>query len=402
MTRSTTDPIPAAGLRLFILGDEGVLFSPAAQEIYGLNTAATLAWCMLEEGRGVAEIAAQLAEIGALPVEDAERSTTELVVQWQGLGWLAGAARTLPASPPRSDAPEAEGGRPAALPPYVPQPVIAEGHYRLVDRVFNLRFTSAAQLDWVGPVIRHLEIGGAEAADETVDLVDADGTTLIYSDREPKWSVPALAALAPHVKGLFWLSVIRNNPLFLVFHAGVVGRGGRCLMLPAAPGSGKSSLAAALARQGFSFFSDEVALCAEDRFALRPVPLGICVKSTGWALLTPLYPELATARTHDRVDGKIVRYLPPPNGPKDDTYHPVGAIVFPRYAPGLTTELVPLGKAEALRRLLAECLAVRETLDEANVGRLVEWIKAVPCYELPNSSLAEATERLRDLTALWD
>ena len=172
-------------------------------------------------------------------------------------------------------------------------------------------------------------------------------------------------------------------------------------MLPAAPGSGKSSLAAALARQGFSFFSDEVALCAEDRFAVRPVPLGICVKSTGWALLTPLYPELANARTHDRVDGKIVRYLPPPPGPKDDTYHPVGAIVFPRYAPDLETALLPLGKAEVLRRLLAECLVVRKTLDEANVGRLVEWIKAVPCYELPNSSLAEATERLQELTASW-
>jgi hypothetical protein len=321
--------------------------------------------------------------------------------RWQGLGWLAGPARAVRASPPRSDAPEAEGERPSALPPYLTQPVIAERHYRLVDRVFRLRFTTEAQLDWVGPVIRHLELGGGEAAHETVDLVDADGATLIYSDRQPKWSVPALAALAPHIKALLWLSVIRNNPLFLVFHAGVVGRGGKCLMLPAAPGSGKSSLAAALARMGFSFFSDEVALCAEDRFAVRPVPLGICVKSTGWELLTPLYPELAEAHTHDRVDGKIVRYLQPPPGPKDDTYHPVGAIVFPRYAPGLGTELVRLGKAEALRRLLAECLAVRKTLDEANVGRLVEWIKAVPCYELPNSSLAEATERLEELTASW-
>jgi hypothetical protein len=402
MTRSVTpDPIPAAGLRLFILGEEGVLFSPAAQEIYGLNTAATLAWCLLEEGRTVAEIATRLTEIDAFPAEDAKRRTAELFAQWQGLGWLAGPAPPTPAPPAFSEAPVTESASPHTLPPYEPQSVIAEGQYRLVDRVFCLRYATAAQLDWVGPVIRHLEIGGGDAAHEAVDLVDADGTTLIYSDRQPKWSVPALAALAPHVKALFWLSVIQNNPLFLVFHAGVVGRGGRCLMLPAAPGSGKSSLAAALARQGFSFFSDEVALCAEDRFALRPVPLGICVKSSGWALLMPLYPELAEARTHDRVDGKIVRYLPPPPGPKDDTYHPVGAIVFPRYAPDLETALVPLAKAEALRRLLAECLAVRKTLDEANVGRLVEWIKAVPCYELPNSSLAEATKRLRDLTALW-
>jgi hypothetical protein len=401
------DHSPAAGVRLFILEDEGVLFSPAAQEIYSLNTAATLAWCMLEERHNADEIASKLAETGAFPATDARNGTANLLAQWRELGLLEGSTRRSPADPSLEGNDASPAPTQAELPPHEERQAVAERRYRLVDRIFRVRFTTSAQLDWVEPVIRHLEIestddaGGSARVDEIVDLIEVDGATVIYADRQARWSVPAIDQLAPYVKALLWLSVIAHSPLFLVFHAGVVGVGGRCVMLSAAPGSGKSTLSAALACAGFSFFSDEVALIAEDRFAVRPVPLGLCVKSTGWAVLEPFFPELATARTHHRVDGKIVRYLTPPPGPEQDTYHPVGAIVFPRYAADLETALIPLGKAEALRRLMAECLALRKSLDENNVARLVEWMRAVPCYELPNSSLAEATKLLRQLTASW-
>ena len=38
------------GLRLFLLEDEGILFSEGHQEVYALNTPATYVWCCLEEG----------------------------------------------------------------------------------------------------------------------------------------------------------------------------------------------------------------------------------------------------------------------------------------------------------------------------------------------------------------
>ena len=44
---------------------------------------------------------------------------------------------------------------------------------------------------------------------------------------------------------------------YLLLHAGVVERGGRAIVMPALPGSGKSTLTAALTLRGFRLLSDE-------------------------------------------------------------------------------------------------------------------------------------------------
>src|SRR5207248_1422676 len=44
-------PRPAEGTHLFMLGDEAVLYSHRAQELYSFNTAAALIWCSLELGK---------------------------------------------------------------------------------------------------------------------------------------------------------------------------------------------------------------------------------------------------------------------------------------------------------------------------------------------------------------
>ena len=54
--------------------------------------------------------------------------------------------------------------------------------------------------------------------------------------------------------------------------------------------------------------------------------------------------------------------------------------------------------AEALGRLMNECLALRQRLDQTNVRQLVRWIAGVECYELSFSSLETATQLVAEAT----
>ena len=71
---------------------------------------------------------------------------------------------------------------------------------------------------------------------------------------------------------------------------------------------------------------------------------------------------------------------------------PVSHIVFPRYDKDAPTELKPIARFEALRRLMGECQALRQRLDRENVAELIRWIAGIDCYALTFSSLDEAAE----------
>jgi len=200
------------------------------------------------------------------------------------------------------------------------------------------------------------------------------------------------------VKSTFWSSAINAYDFLFYIHAGAVGTGDGCVLLPAAPGSGKSSLTAALTHRGFGYYSDEVALIKPVTFQVPPMPLAFCVKSTGWELVGHYYPELGLSPVHNRDDGKRVRYLAPPPGAIQQKSGMVSHIIFPRYEKGGPTELKPLARSEALGRLMSECLALRQRLDQNNVRELLRWIGGIDCYALAFSSLDKAAELVAQVT----
>ena len=63
----------------------------------------------------------------------------------------------------------------------------------------------------------------------------------------------------------------------------------------------------------------------------------------------------------------------------------------------MLTELRPVSRPEALRRLLHECLVLPERMDRAGVESLVHWIRSVECFELPMSSLTDAVDLVKRL-----
>lgn len=272
-------------------------------------------------------------------------------------------------------------------------------YYRLLTTTFAIRFSSAAEEARVHLALAHLEVEPARS-DAAIEVLQAEDGHVLLNGIAPFGFCRDLGRVTPRLKTLLLQTAVQRHSYLFQIHAGVVSNGQKCLLLPAAPGSGKTTLTAALTAAGFQYFSDEVALLEEPDLEVRPVPISLSVKSGALEVLAPLFPQLRRSANHTREDFETVTYLNPPwvsvRSGLSQT-RPAGWIVFPKYSAGATTELRPIGKAEALARLMGEILVVAKPLDKRAVRSLVQWIQRVECYELPNSSLSQAVQLIGSL-----
>jgi hypothetical protein len=382
-------------LMFFPLDDDVVVFSEEAQCLVGLNASAALVARNLQHGLTASEIASGLASDGIAAPEDAARWVSATLDALGSNGMLAD-ARSATVLPTVIAEEQGRATRLAKMPAFVPFEPKWEQRYRLLNVCALIRFAMLEQVPWVNSVIGHLATEDSAVPTIALDIQATrlnDGETVrsfVYRDGEPVEFVTGLNRLGPVVKGALWQSAVNAYDFLFYIHAGVVGIGESCVLLPAAPGSGKSSLTAALVHKGFGYFSDEVALIERGTFLVPPMPMALCVKSTGWDVIARYHPEIGALVSHERMDGKVVRYVPPPARAIQRTGGLVSHIVFPRYDKDAETELKPIARSDALGRLMVECLALRQRLTPANVADLIRWIAGINCYALTFSSLDEA------------
>ena len=384
------------GLTLFELEQDVIVFSEAAQCLVALNASAAFVFRALQEDMPHAKLVQALVSEGLATAQDAAHWVDTTLAALSSHGMLADGHAPAPSRQSTEDDGYA-ARRLAEIPPYAPFVAATERRYRLLDTCALMRFAMVEQAERVDAVLGHL---AAEHDAEPTMILDIHGLNLqrrgpvrsyIYRDRAPFEFTTGLHRLAPAVKQALWQSAISAHDFQFYFHAGVVGLGQSCVLLPAAAGSGKSSVTAALTHRGFKYFSDEVALIERGTFLVPPVPLAICVKRPGWDLIARYFPEIQSAMTHQRMDRKIVRYVPPPAGAIQHDSALVSHIIFPRYDENGTTKLEPVTRSEAMRRLMDECLARRQ-LDRASVRELIRWIEGIKCFALNFSSLDQAAE----------
>ncbi len=140
---------------------------------------------------------------------------------------------------------------------------------------------------------------------------------------------------------------------YLISHAAVVERNGCAIVLPAPPGSGKSTLCALLVGHGWRLLSDELALLEPESGLLVPVPRPVSLKNTSIEVIRQRYPALALGSlVHDTIKGTVGHFRPPAASiaRAAERARP-GYVIFPRYAAGAPTALTPLPRAQALMRL---------------------------------------------------
>jgi len=385
---------PSRGLQVFALDEGAVLYAAPDQELHALNSAAAFLWMALEAGTSADALADALSQRWTLDPLEARRWVGDQLADWRQRGWIE------PASGPRHAAPSPREGRSRRL-LRESQPTAARArlraehvhHYRLLTTRFALGIPSGPVAARIRLVLAHLECGNEGPADVVFELEDRDGRFDLIEDGRRTYRGVVAAALAPILKLQMRNVAMNRHDYFMQLHAGAVLGNEGALLFPGVSGSGKSTLTAALVAAGYGYLSDEVALLERDSLGVRPFPLALTVKPGAVGPLSDLYPSLRCLDVHHREDGKRVRYLRPPASaiaPDSEGGHPVRALIFPRHAPEARPSLRPIGRCEALQRLLDSCLSMPDWLSAQSVANLVHWMRGLESFELTTRTVPEA------------
>jgi len=185
---------------------------------------------------------------------------------------------------------------------------------------------------------------------------------------------------------------------YLILHAAVMEKQGGALVMPAPPGSGKSTLCAALVNRKWRLLSDELALINKSGNALVPLCRPVSLKNESIHVIRTFEPDAVFGReVRDTMKGTVAHMKPPAGSVAQShvTAKPAW-IVFPKYQAGAPTHLEPLPKARAFMRMVENAFNY-SLLGPQGFQMMANLIDACDCYEFTYSNLDEAVAAFADL-----
>ena len=190
--------------------------------------------------------------------------------------------------------------------------------------------------------------------------------------------------------GLNWCISSRAHS-YLVIHAAVVEKDGRCAILPAPPGSGKSTLCAALVHNGWRLLSDELAMVRLSDGLVEPLPRPISLKNASIDIIRGYVAGTVFSRlVHDTVKGTVAHLKAPAASIAQAGEAALPAwVIFPKYEAGAAPQLAPLGRAHAFMQLAANSFNYT-VLGQAGFDALGNVIERSDCYSFTYSALDDA------------
>lgn len=199
---------------------------------------------------------------------------------------------------------------------------------------------------------------------------------------------------------LVWLvnqGVILDPKRLVLFHAAAVAAGDEGVLLPAPPGCGKSTLAAALVASGLSYLSDEAGALDLASGRLLAYPKPISLGSGAMAVLSALGmapggPAADGASEEEEVQLAAAAIRPGSVAPSCT----VRSIVFPELALGESTALHRLRPMEALARLVPNTFNLAQRPQE-HLEACAELCRRAEAYRLVVGDLASACGAVLDL-----
>lgn len=217
--------------------------------------------------------------------------------------------------------------------------------------------------------------------------------------RAPHEDMPAEQALPVLEWGLNLVIALRSH-CYLMLHSAVVAVNDRAMILPAAPGHGKTTLCAGLALRGWRLLSDEFGLLRPGTTDLVPVPRPMALKNESIEVIRRFDADAHIGPATPNTRKGTVAHVRPPSASVAGAARNAKAawIVFPRWSPNSDCVLTELPKQEAFM-LLASNAFNYELLGESGFSTVTELIDSCRCLEFVYSDLEVAVSALSDFVA---
>ena len=178
---------------------------------------------------------------------------------------------------------------------------------------------------------------------------------------------------------------------WITVHSAVLERGGRVVVLPAPPGSGKSTLCAALMLNGWRLLSDEMALLDPVSGNVTPSPRPVSLKNESIGVIRSLAPATNFGPVaRDTMKGTVchMRVSPQSLARADEVARPAW-VVFPQFKREAALHVASRPKAHALVELATNSFN-HHVHGRAGFQALAGLVDDCDCYDLQYGHLDEA------------
>jgi len=178
---------------------------------------------------------------------------------------------------------------------------------------------------------------------------------------------------------------------YLIIHAAVVEKNGLAAILPAPPGSGKSTLTAGLVLSGWRLLSDELTLIDRKTGLIQPLPRPVSLKNQSIGTIRQFSRDAYINRaSHHTAKGTVAHMRPPRDSVlrQHETARP-GWVIFPKWVADAPATLTPRSQAQTFMFLAQNAFNYSHLgKDGFRVGSAL--IDQTACYDFHYSQLHEA------------
>jgi|GEM_PF-4301587 len=185
-------------------------------------------------------------------------------------------------------------------------------------------------------------------------------------------------------------AVVYFEQRWIIFHAAVLQKGDRTIVISAQSGGGKSTLSTALAAMGWRLLSDEFAVIDPDDLLARPICRPISLKAESIGVARAWFPDADFGPLCMTESKGLVAHMRPLTEWVDriDELARINRFIFVNYQAGASTAVEAVPKAQALVEL-AHGSASYDTLRETAFNGIADILQDSPCIRLNYSNLAE-------------
>ncbi len=204
------------------------------------------------------------------------------------------------------------------------------------------------------------DINFTDYVDYQLSVIQSGGIRKLYKpqarflcdEREPFKPLNLSQAYAILEWGMNW-TVAAHELQYVIVHSAVLAKDNKAIIFPAPPGSGKSTLTAHLANNGWRLLSDEMALILPHTNTVIPFVRPVCLKNNAINLAKQWFPEAVfSSVAKDTHKGDVIHMAPPQSAinANQQSAEIVG-VVFPKYDANCDLDIYQLTMTDTFMQL---------------------------------------------------